>query len=53
MRNGVANADRIIFIGSVAQIREDLYGRRERFGLSYFVAPDRDLPTIAEIVGGL
>jgi hypothetical protein len=42
-----------IFIGSVAQIRDDLYARRERFGLSYFVAPDRDFPTIAEIVGTL
>jgi hypothetical protein len=42
-----------IFIGSVPQIREDLQARRERFGLSYFVAPDRDLTTIAEIVGRL
>jgi probable F420-dependent oxidoreductase len=42
-----------IFIGSVPQIREDLYARRERFGLSYFVSPDRDLPTIAEIVGSM
>jgi probable F420-dependent oxidoreductase len=39
-----------IFIGSVAQIRADLHARRERFGLSYFVGPDRDLATIAEIV---
>jgi probable F420-dependent oxidoreductase len=42
-----------IFIGSVAQIRDDLHARRERFGLSYFVAPDRDFPTIADIVGTL
>ena len=40
-----------VFIGSVPQIREDLQARQERFGLSYFVAPDRDLTTIAEIVG--
>jgi probable F420-dependent oxidoreductase len=40
-----------IFIGSVSQIRDDVDARRERFGLSYFVAPDRDFPTIAEIVG--
>ena len=40
-----------IFIGSVSQIRDDLHARCERFGLSYFVAPDRDFPTIAEIVG--
>ena len=39
-----------IFVGSVAQIHEDLDERHERFGLSYFVSPDRDLPTIAEIV---
>jgi hypothetical protein len=42
-----------IFIGSAAQIREDLKARRERFGLSYLVAPDRDLPTLAEIIAGL
>jgi hypothetical protein len=42
-----------IFIGSVPQIREDLYARRERFGLSYFVSPDRDLSTVAEVVGSM
>jgi probable F420-dependent oxidoreductase len=42
-----------IFIGSVTQIREDLKARRERFGLSYLVAPDRDLPTLAEIIAGV
>jgi probable F420-dependent oxidoreductase len=41
-----------IFIGSVAQIREDLQARRERFGLSYLVTPDRELPTLAAIVAG-
>jgi probable F420-dependent oxidoreductase len=42
-----------ILIGSVAQIREDLQARRERFGLSYLVTSDRNLPTIAEIVASL
>lgn len=42
-----------IFIGSAGQIREDLRARRERFGLSYFVASDRDLPALAEIISGL
>ena len=36
-----------------AQIREDLRARRERFGLSYLVAPDRDLPVLAEVIAGL
>ena len=35
-----------IFIGSVAQIRDDLRARRERFGLSYLVTPDRELPAL-------
>lgn len=38
-----------IFVGSVAQIREDLAARRDRFGLSYLVTADRDLPVLAEI----
>jgi alkanesulfonate monooxygenase SsuD/methylene tetrahydromethanopterin reductase-like flavin-dependent oxidoreductase (luciferase family) len=42
-----------IFIGSVAQIQEDLHARRERFGLSYLVTSDRALPTLAEIIAGL
>ena len=42
-----------IYIGSVSQIREDLEARRERFGLSYLVTPDRDLPTLAEVITGL
>jgi alkanesulfonate monooxygenase SsuD/methylene tetrahydromethanopterin reductase-like flavin-dependent oxidoreductase (luciferase family) len=41
-----------IFIGSVAQIREDLQARRERFGLSYLVTPDRELPTLAAVIAG-
>jgi alkanesulfonate monooxygenase SsuD/methylene tetrahydromethanopterin reductase-like flavin-dependent oxidoreductase (luciferase family) len=41
-----------IFIGSVAQIREDLQARRERFGLSYLITPDQELPTLAAIIAG-
>jgi probable F420-dependent oxidoreductase len=41
-----------IFIGSVAQIREDLQARRERFGLSYLVTPDHELPTLTAIIAG-
>ena len=42
-----------IYIGSIGQIREDLRARRERFGLSYLVTPDRDLPTLAKVIAGL
>jgi probable F420-dependent oxidoreductase len=42
-----------LFIGSAAQIRDDLRARRERFGLSYLIASDRQLPALAEIIGGL
>ena len=41
-----------IFIGSVAQIREDLQARRERFGLSCLVTPDHDLPALTAIIAG-
>ena len=41
-----------IFIGSVAQIRDDLQARRDRFGLSYLITPDRELPALATIVAG-
>jgi probable F420-dependent oxidoreductase len=42
-----------LFIGSAAQIREDLRARRDRFGLSYLIASDNQLPALAEIIGGL
>jgi hypothetical protein len=42
-----------VFIGSAAQIRDDLRARRDRFGLSYLVSSDRDLPALAEIIAGL
>jgi len=41
-----------IFIGSVAQIREDLQARSERFGLSYLVTPDHELPTLTAVIAG-
>ncbi len=42
-----------VFIGSAAQIRDDLRARRDRFGLSYLISSDRDLPALAEIIAGL
>ena len=42
-----------IFIGSVSQIRDDLLARRERFGLSYLITPDSELPTLAAVIDGL
>ncbi len=42
-----------IFIGSLNQIRSDLQARRERFGLSYLVVGENDLPALAEIISGL
>ena len=42
-----------IFIGSPDQIRADLHARRERFGLSYLVVGEDNLPALAEIIGGL
>ena len=42
-----------IFIGSPEQIRLDLQGRQERFGLSYLVVGEDKLPALAEIVSGL
>ena len=42
-----------VFIGSAAQIRDDLRARRDRFGLSYLITSDRDLPALAEIIAGI
>jgi probable F420-dependent oxidoreductase len=39
-----------IFIGSVDQIVDEMQRRRERYGISYYVVPDRSLETIAPIV---
>ncbi len=42
-----------IYIGSAEQIRDDVRARRERFGLSYLVTPDRDVPTLAQVISAL
>src|SRR5215472_122601 len=42
-----------IYIGSPSQIRDDLHARAERFGLSYLVASDRDLPTLTTVIAAL
>jgi len=42
-----------VFIGSVDQIVDDMLGRRERFGISYYVLPDSSLETAAPIVARL
>jgi probable F420-dependent oxidoreductase len=41
-----------VFIGSVAQIRDDLQARRDRFGLSYLITPDSELPVLAAVIAG-
>jgi probable F420-dependent oxidoreductase len=42
-----------IYIGSINQIRDDIRARRERFGLSYLVTPDRELSALAQVMAGL
>jgi probable F420-dependent oxidoreductase len=42
-----------ILIGSAGQVRDDLRARRDRFGLSYLVASDQDLPALAEVIAGM
>lgn len=39
-----------IFIGSVDQIVEEMQGRRERYGISYYVVRDSSLEMVAPIV---
>ena len=41
-----------ILVGSASQIRDDLLERRERFGLSYVVTSDADLPTLERVLAG-
>jgi probable F420-dependent oxidoreductase len=41
-----------ILIGSAAQIRDALLERRERFGLSYLVTSDHDLPILERVIAG-
>lgn len=50
--SGLLDGRPVHHVGSVAQIREDLEARRERFGLSYLVTPDRELPVLAKIIAG-
>jgi probable F420-dependent oxidoreductase len=42
-----------IFIGSVDQIVEEMQGRRERYGISYYVVRDSSLEMVAPIVARL
>jgi hypothetical protein len=42
-----------VLIGSTGQIRADLAERRESFGLSYLVTPDRAVPQLTEVIGSL
>jgi alkanesulfonate monooxygenase SsuD/methylene tetrahydromethanopterin reductase-like flavin-dependent oxidoreductase (luciferase family) len=42
-----------VFIGSPAQIRDDLIARHARFGLSYLVAGEGALPALAAVTGAL
>ncbi len=42
-----------IYVGSPAQICDDLASRRERFGLSYLVTSDHDLPALSTVIAGL
>jgi probable F420-dependent oxidoreductase len=42
-----------ILIGSLEQIVEDLYARRERFGFSYFIVADEDMENTASLVSAL
>ena len=42
-----------IFVGSVDQIVDEMRGRRERYGISYYVVRDRGLETVAPIVARL
>ena len=42
-----------IYIGSPSQIRDDLLARAERFGLSYLVTSDHDLPTLTTVIAAL
>jgi len=42
-----------IYIGSPAQVRDDLQARRDRFGLSYLITSDRDLTTLNAVIAAL
>jgi probable F420-dependent oxidoreductase len=42
-----------VFIGGVDRIVDDMQARRDRFGISYYVVPDRLLETLAPVVARL
>jgi probable F420-dependent oxidoreductase len=42
-----------VFIGTVDQIAEEMHARRERYGFSYLVVPDRSLDAAAPLVARL
>jgi len=42
-----------VFIGAVDEICEQMQARRERFGLSYYIVPDRFRDTLAPVVARL
>jgi RNA processing factor Prp31 len=42
-----------IVIGSVEQMVEQLYQRRERYGFSYYVVTDQHMQTLAPVVAQL
>jgi hypothetical protein len=42
-----------IIIGSVEQMVEQLYQRRERYGFSYYIVTDQDMQTLAPVVAHL
>lgn len=42
-----------MLVGSVDDVRAQLHERRQRFGLSYLVASDKDLETVARVVAAL
>ena len=42
-----------VVIGTVEQIVEQLYQRRERYGFSYYIVTDQHLQTLAPVVAQL
>lgn len=42
-----------VLIGSVEQMVEQLYQRRERYGFSYYIVTDQHLQTLAPVVAQL
>jgi hypothetical protein len=42
-----------VFLGSAAQIAADLQERRDTYGLSYYVASDRSLGELAQVIAAV